>query len=483
MALLYIFINFGVYHLSAKNSVNINQFTILSLTIGFVLILLFAYCRWKNYEIAKCFIPVALLCGIMFMAVTPVFRGPDEELHFYRAYEVSAGYALSDMQNGVGGRQLPSSLKSATPDNTLEFNFSNLKENAKIPLNKEKIEFIPFSTAALYSPIQYFPQSIGIFVGRTLNLNPIYIAYLGRLTNFIIWLLICFLALKNLKGMPLIFLIALLPMSLHMATTLSPDALTNSISMLFISYIVRISYFEKDKQITMLNLRLVFAMAITISLCKIVYLPLCLFFLIVPLKKFKSKKSFILSQAILILSCFMVNIIWLCSSFGYLTDVNEGVNAAGQIAYILSNPIQFLNIILATTASYFNVYIHSMVGANLCLFDVPIYYWVSNCYLLLLIYMAFNVNIFDAKKFDKYIVLVISAAIFLLINISLYIQWMPVGKLLIDGIQGRYFLPLLPFLLFAFKPKKNVNIDKAIVVSSIFLTYPVLVTLLLKHLH
>ena len=35
-----------------------------------------------------------------------------------------------------------------------------------------------------------------------------------------------------------------------------------------------------------------------------------------------------------------------------------------------------------------------------------------------------------------------------LIFVALYLTWTPVGMDRIDGIQGRYFIPLLPILLF-----------------------------------
>lgn len=486
LAALYIFINFGIYYLKIENNVNMSLFTILSLVIGIVLIGLFKFCSRGNYDVIKCFIPIAFSCGLLFMAVTPVLRGADEELHFYRSYEVSNGYIMSDIQNNdgvrIGGRDLPVSLKSVSPENTLDFNFSKLKEKISIPLNKNETEFILFTTASLYSPVQYLPQALGIFIGRIFNLNPIYIAYLGRFTNFIVWLLLCYLALKNFKSKVLMFLIPLLPMSLHTATTLSPDALTNSLSLLFISYIVRISCFEKERPIANKEIMLIFIMALGISLCKIVYLPLCLLFLIVPISKFKSKREYAFWQILLVIMCGLFNILWTLSSFKFLIEVKEGVNSIGQIKYILNNPIEYIFVISGTTAYYFNMYLHSMIGANLCLFDVPIYYWVSDAYIFLIIFIMFVSKTLDITKYHRYLVIFVAVSIFLLINTSLYIQWTPVGIAIIDGIQGRYFLPLLPLLIFLFKPIKEKNIDRIVVTSAVFLTYPVLITLLLKHL-
>src|SRR5699024_12842862 len=52
---------------------------------------------------------------------------------------------------------------------------------------------------------------------------------------------------------------------------------------------------------------------------------------------------------------------------------------------------------------------------------------------------------------------VTSILTFLLVFVTLYGQWTPVGYRLIEGIQGRYFLPLIfPFLL-AVKPIRRIH--------------------------
>ena len=61
-------------------------------------------------------------------------------------------------------------------------------------------------------------------------------------------------------------------------------------------------------------------------------------------------------------------------------------------------------------------------------------------------------NSFENKveKSTKFILGIILGVIIILILTSLYVQWTPFGLSKIDGVQGRYFIPillLLPFIL------------------------------------
>ena len=50
------------------------------------------------------------------------------------------------------------------------------------------------------------------------------------------------------------------------------------------------------------------------------------------------------------------------------------------------------------------------------------------------------------KKWDRWVYLLVFCVIVLLIMTSLYVQWTAVGAEKIDGVQGRYFLPIMILL-------------------------------------
>ncbi|MBR4486881.1 DUF2142 domain-containing protein, partial [bacterium] len=64
------------------------------------------------------------------------------------------------------------------------------------------------------------------------------------------------------------------------------------------------------------------------------------------------------------------------------------------------------------------------------------------------------------KKFDKRLSLFILLSVLLLIFTSLYIQWTLPKENIIDGVQGRYFLPILILLPLGFIQNKIVTKEK-----------------------
>ena len=82
------------------------------------------------------------------------------------------------------------------------------------------------------------------------------------------------------------------------------------------------------------------------------------------------------------------------------------------------------------------------------------------------------------------IVLIITALIFT----SLYIQWSDNELPYIDGVQGRYFLPILPLILFlvaGLKIKtdyKNQDITKLICISSFIIQLYTIANVMAEHI-
>lgn len=486
-AVVFLVVNWGIYSFLPESGSSKISFHLASAVSVLLLLVLLWIAQKKNFDPVKCFVPVALVTGLLYMTSVPAFRGADEELHFYRAYEISCGHLASDCRDGAGGRELPVSLWDAKPDNFKNFDFEQMGEKLKISLKPEEKEFIAFNTSALYSPVQYLPQASGILIGRLFHLPPVALVYCGRAGNLLFWILACWLALRISKGSSLIYLIGLLPSMLHAASILSGDAVTVGCILLFVTYLIKLSYFEREKRITGHHLTILFLLGMAISLCKIVYFPICLLIFVLPQSKFRNRKRYLTATIFLVVVCILANLSWTAFSWRFLNEVNEGVNAAEQVKYILFHPVRYLGILLRTTANYFNFYLQTVVGANFCLFDTPIYIWITDCYLVLLGYLAVFHNPIEAQgyfvqKKDKGIALLALTAVFLLINTSLYVQWTPVGKAMIDGIQGRYFAPFLCLLPFFFRKRSEYRAETVTVCASILLAYPVVMTLFLKHI-
>ncbi len=92
--------------------------------------------------------------------------------------------------------------------------------------------------------------------------------YLGRIFNLIAYVAISFAALKIVPiKKKLFFLLALLPMSIIHAASLSADGITNSSALLFAAYILYLAY-GNVKTISKKHIMIAIAIGIFIALCK-----------------------------------------------------------------------------------------------------------------------------------------------------------------------------------------------------------------------
>ena len=97
------------------------------------------------------------------------------------------------------------------------------------PLNPSARKFVRFPNTALYSPLVYLPQSIGMAVGRLLGVSAPTLCLFGRICNLLAWVTLVFLAIRvtlvflAIRITPvykwLFFVLALMPMSLFIATS------------------------------------------------------------------------------------------------------------------------------------------------------------------------------------------------------------------------------------------------------------------------
>ncbi len=191
----------------------------------------------------KTYFILAMIFGLSMVFITPPFQVPDEFNHFFRAYQVSEGTLVSQKQDARLGGSLPKSLPTtATPYRALPFHAENKQSiddifnSFNIPLNKSDRVFVDFPNTALYSPVPYLPQALGVSSGKIFQASPLILLYLGRLSNLFVWIILIFIAIRITPIYKWLFmLLALTPMSLFLAASLSADCFTNAIAFLAIA--------------------------------------------------------------------------------------------------------------------------------------------------------------------------------------------------------------------------------------------------------
>lgn len=255
------------------------------------------------------------------------------------------------------------------------------------------------------------------------------------------------------EAKPLIFLLAMLPMFLVEAASTSADAVTFGVCFLGTAWLLSLrNSTEKFSRAEIFGLMI---LSVMLACSKSVYGTILLLYFLIPRERVGStKKFFLLGAAILFLNLF-VSLAWMKITpdvalfTRHYIDLTE-TDAAAQKIFLMEHPTAF-----------FAAMIKSFVE-----FPLPIWYWMGfvgswgflwNVTLPIIFYILYSLAIiFFALtnglnlKLGERGVLIFSAAVstlgFFLFD---YIIWSSVGGEVVSGVQGRYFIPIAPMILFA----------------------------------
>lgn len=396
---------------------------------------------------------LALLGSLALLILTPPFETPDEHQHFFRAYQLSELTLTSEVRAGEAGAELPSSL----PESAERFLLSReehidrpiilhpidrtLEEFGR-PLDPERREWVRFVGSSLYPPLPYVPQATAISLGRALGGGPAALLYLGRLANLLVGLAIFLWALSLAPaGWRPAFFVGVLPMSLILYASNGPDALIFTSAFLFTATVLRTltpSRWRTRDVIVAIVCGIVFCSA------KPTYAPLLLAGFAGALNR-EHRRNVLAANAIIVVAVVAATFLWLQAQTSVRIPVREGVDFAAQVAFLKGNPIDYAQTLVRTNARYLPFYYQGFIGIGGWLNVYP----PKLLYLIGLVALGASLagNRPAPPRLSPFAILwllALIAASVLLVFTALYIYWNPVGASEVEGVQGRYFLPLAP---------------------------------------
>lgn len=421
------------------------------------------------------FLFLAVVFGLFFAFTLPPFQVPDEAAHMFRAYQLSkfdftvetqnnvyGNYQLPSPDNAVGGTYLPSSFDS------VQMKFAHLRfhperrtskkeiqDAAAIQLEPEKVKFTEM-TAGNYSHFSYLPQLPAIYVGRLLNLNVLSIFYLGRIFALAFYIFCVWYSIRIIPFGKNVFLaLGLIPMSLSLAGSYSGDCVAISFAFLAVSLSL---YLSSQTKINLKDTRLILLMTIVslYGVLKPIYFPFILLILLITPKSFTVKKEYYMMLAITFVGALLFTLGWRQISI-INTIPNPDIVAkeiiqtpSYQFHLILNNPLILFDILSETLKAKSTFYYNSLIGI-LGYLDTRLPKWIYDGYYLLMILVVF----LDYNKsyifsiYHRVFILVLSLGMFLLTIFTMFIMDGIESKdtLVAQGVQGRYFIPILIMFL------------------------------------
>lgn len=417
---------------------------IVTIVVGIIFYYILRIFENKKYKLENLYLCLVIPLGIMYCIANPLGKVPDEDQHARKSMAISNGIFFSHKdENGNPVDKFNAKINELVTRTVTSY--EEAFERVMLSETEEEIELV--YSMATYAPICHIPQAFGMFITRIFGGGVSVQCYAARIVNMLVAIFLTYGAIKLIPfKKQIVFFLGLLPLTIMEYASMSSDALTISSCIFYISYILYLKYDESKTKINRKDIWILVITTTIVSLCKIVYVPLCLLLFLIPKEKFSSAK--IKNLVTIGTFCFSVilNVIWLIYAAGFLTEVNQGVNAGKQVKYILTNPISYLLILFRTIHIHNQTFILSLCGEGLGHYNAQAsVLFIFPC--LVIFAMLFFASD-DKKRKDfnfatKIICLLIFVSIVVLIYTSLYVAWTPAKNPIILGVQARYFLPVL----------------------------------------
>lgn len=411
---------------------------------GIIFYFIFNVFEKKNIKLENLYLVLVIPIGILYCIANPLGKIPDEHQHARRAYAISKGIFFAETNED----ETPIAMFNTKIHELVTKTTSSYEEAFNRVMAEETDEEIELTySMATYAPICHMPQAFGMFIIRIFGGGISVQCYAARITNMLLAIFLIYMAIKVIPfKKQIVLFLGLLPLTISEFASMSSDALTISSCMLYISYILYLKYDASKTNINKKDIVILVTLSILVSLLKIVYVPLCLLLFTLPKEKFPSIKLKNIVVCGTVIGSIVLNIIWLRYASGFLNEVNPGVDAAGQVKYILSHPLSYCLILFRTIHIYNQTFLMSLCGEGLGAYNVQASVLFTFPCLIIFAMLFFVKDDTNRKEFDvftKLIYLVIFVVIVLLVYTSLYVAWTPCENSLILGVQSRYFLPVL----------------------------------------
>ena len=410
----------------------------------------------------------ALVLGLVMILLIPPFDSPDELTHFRNVWAVGHGQVFTERYWAEGKMSLPSGfapLMNEYPVSLIGIN--NQNKCSWSGLFQQSAEYTPteemmtvdgriFSLGYLFSA---FGMAVGSAFGSLLGINLLHSPYiqllLGRLANWIFYVLVIRAALRKVQPLRrTLFLLASMPMSLFLAATLNYDAILIPVSLYLFASILSLRENRMAEIPSREYVKLVLC-ALFISGIKAPYVSLMLLFLLLPVKVPGTADQTPAGRRVMILLAALIGFV--LATIPYLIPAGGATGYfAEQKDWLLAHPFSLPGIILRT----FWIDIPSLIIGFWGVFgwlDLHIpRIWTLIGWIVLLGTAAFECCTFPApvRGWKRFTGLIATILVYSILCTLQYISHAPkanggiIGGDYSFGFQGRYLIPcFLPFLL------------------------------------
>jgi hypothetical protein len=419
---------------------------------------------WRRNWLPLLFLLCALPTGLGVVMLTPIGEAPDESQHIARADGLLYGDIIGHKEGAYA---------AGVTMNIGIFSIANAEIYSTLPAKPlpaavhAQARAIPWTKATLfcstqmvqYFPAFYLPGAAGLLAGQLAGMRPLYTVFLARAAMLLSFLVMGAAALHLARfGRPFLFCVLSLPLTIFLGACMNEDGQLIAAAVLAIALLTRAG--------PRLDWRWLFALLLlTLIACsKAPYIGLigaCL----VPLtwETFRRRVGMVAVAAMLPLvwmglmlhlsfspyprPAYHPGPLWPGSRDIWL----KAVSVQDNLAVLRAHPAQVILLPLNSAWSHWAFIWPRMIGA-IGWSQLPISQWQYTGWLVALAVAALGTAAGEQggwRPLDAGLILFLMFSAFIGIELSMYLSFTDVGAPSIEGVNGRYFLLFLPFIVVA----------------------------------
>ena len=447
------------YDVVSGNCAAIKGFYLLIILLFTLSIVLFYVFVCLKTNISTIAFSMIFTLGLIYSLVLPQFSVPDEWSHYLTAYSQSSVLLHKKAFDEHGNVNLYEDgsiyfVREHHPKrSTYVIEYQELKGHQIISYKEETKTRAPLTLASF----AYIPQTLGMTFARLIHLNSTQVAFMGRIFALLFY---AFLISQGIKLAPtfakrILLTVSLLPMVMQQVCSYNYDSILFGICFFTIGYLL--SLIHREEKINKKDFIILALCAAVIASIKFVYLPIFGVGLLIPNQRFKIKRGKLITIFGILCACAIAcAIVTLFNNrFWTLHPADPGIPSeytTYSVSYIFTHIKDELILLARTVQNYTADYISQMIASPLGWVEISMpatQLMGFGCLLIL--------SCLSTDKDKKYSIaqniwlIILFLGVAFIVLIALQISYTPTFLDMVYGVQGRYFLPVLPLLLLAIR--------------------------------
>lgn len=444
-------INDGFSHAIIYFFAIVSGIIILSIVVIFILLI-------KKIKIEKIAFFLVLFVGSLYILVIPPYVTPDEQSHISTVYAKSSEIMNKDAINNdgrvIGYNDITSYLvRREIPNANSYVQYIRWLFGRDELITKNDTFELSYSLEV--GTLGYLPQIIGMTCGRIMRLNSIQILFAGRIFALLFFGIVTYLCVKLMPfWKTTMLMVAILPMTLQQAVSFSYDSVLNGILFLMTAYCFYLIYTKQS--ISWQQMLIIIGLCMVVIPIKFIYISLAALCILIPKEKFGGRKKKIIAVGGVALGCTTITIVTNIKRVLNLVVSSEknktGVESELEyytISQVVFHPLETIEVFINTLTRDISYYVETLVGEHLGWLDIHIASIIIIGFIVLLLLSVLQKEGEQhLEKKEKCVMLGIVIVVFVLVLCSMLMAETYIGSETILGVQGRYFMPILPIILF-----------------------------------